>query len=460
MHVLMLSWEYPPASVGGLARHVSYLSREVAGRGHEVDLVTQGAGADVGVEETPVGEGLLRVWRRAPYALSAPDFIHWVHQLNYGLLEAVLEMTGQKAHPFDIIHAHDWLVAFAARACKHACRTPLVATIHATEAGRHHGIHNPGQRYISEVEWWLTYEAWRVICCSEYMKAELAGQFQLPADKIRVIPNGVDPADVDAGANGEAGANGVAGGDGVAGANGEAPGRDGGGRDAYAQPGEDIVCYVGRLVREKGVDTLLDALPAILDRRPATRLVVCGTGPHEDSLRERAGRMGLGDLVHFTGYLDDHHRNLLYGWASVAVVPSHYEPFGLTALEAMAAGLPVVVSDTGGLGETVVHGETGLKARPANPGVLASAILRLLGDRVLARRLAARARSEVFDRYSWPKVAAETEEVYDEVVRAARESGWIAESGLPVGEDWGEMRRRTRAMTRGLQPIGRYNPSS
>ncbi|RJQ05999.1 MAG: glycosyltransferase family 1 protein, partial [Bacillota bacterium] len=211
MRVLVLTWEYPPVSVGGLARHVRYLVAELARRGHLVDVVTQGGHGAPDSEESRVGDGVLRVTRRTAYALSPLDFLHWVHQLNYGLIEAVmgLAMAGDggagpaASPPFDIVHAHDWLVAFAARAAKHAYRVPLVATIHATEAGRHHGIHNPWQRYISEIEWWLTYEAWRVICCSGYMESELSGQFQLPGDKIRVIPNGIDPGDVDAGASGD-----------------------------------------------------------------------------------------------------------------------------------------------------------------------------------------------------------------------------------------------------------------
>lgn len=457
MRVLMLSWEYPPVSVGGLARHVRYLSKEVARRGHTVDIVTQGqaqaSGEDDGgaggePEETPVGDGLLRVWRRDPCPVPAPDFLHWVHFLNYGFLEAILGLGahGVDGRPFDVVHAHDWLVAFAARAVKQACRVPLVATIHATEAGRHHGIHDPWQRYISEVEWWLTYESWRVICCSDYMESELAGQFQLPGDKIRVIPNGIDPRDVEIPEPGRTAA---------------WPGGEPGSplaRERFAQPGEDIVVYVGRLVREKGVDTLLDALPAVLDRRPATVLVIAGTGPNEESLRRRVREMGLGGRVHFGGYIDDRTRNLLLRWSSVAVVPSYYEPFGLTALEAMASGAPVVVSDTGGLGETVVHGETGFKVPPANPGELSAAILAVLEDRALAGAMAARARADVLRRYSWSEVAARTEGVYDEVVRAARDSGWSAETPLPPGEDWDEMRRRTRVLARGLEPIGRYNP--
>lgn len=459
MRILMLSWEYPPATVGGLGRHVGNLSRELARRGNLVEVVTQGKPDGPAVEEARIGDGVLRVRRCTPYSVASPDFLHWAHLLNYSLLEGFMEAIAASrpapldsgaearlsvagASPYDVVHAHDWLVAFAARAIKHAARIPLVATIHATEAGRHNGIHNPWQRYISEVEWWLTYEAWRVICCSGYMEAELTGQFQLPPDKIRVIPNGVDPREVESA--------------------GEAA------RETFALPGEDIVFFVGRLVREKGVDTLLDAFPAVLERRPATRLVIGGTGPHEAHLRRRVLALGLDGRVRFTGHLDDRSRNLLYRWASAAVVPSYYEPFGLTALEAMAAGAPLVVSDTGGLGETVVHGETGLKVPPADPGELAGGILRLLSDPALARRLAERARATVLAGYGWSEVAARTEAVYEEVRREAEAAGWSvwrratpgAQPSPPAGEDWEAIRQRTRAMTRGLEPIGRYNPPS
>jgi len=498
VRILMLSWEYPPANVGGLARHVHYLSRELARRGHLVEVITQGSGdgsssgapdgggpstkgrsgtvetGPPGVEENRIGKGLLRVHRRCPYALSSLDFLHWVHQLNYSFLEAVMAITARKGvldGPFDIVHAHDWLVAFAARAVKHAYHIPLVATIHATEAGRHHGIHNPWQRCISEVEWWLTYEAWRVICCSGYMESELAGQFQLPPDKIRVIPNGIAPEEVEtalkAVREADQAVRPVDGDPDRRPASGRAPGRPTLRRDDFAQPGEDIVFFVGRLVREKGVDTLLDAFPAVLERRPATRLVIAGTGPHEGHLRGRVSSMGLDGRVHFAGYLDDRTRNLLYHWASMAVVPSYYEPFGLTALEAMAAGAPLVVSDTGGLGETVVHNETGVKVPPANPGELAGALLRLLSDSGLARRLAEKARATVIDRFAWSKVASDTERVYNEIIREAEDHGWNGWSGVagptgkavvPVGEDWETTRRKTRVMTRGFEPIGRYSP--
>jgi len=135
---------------------------------------------------------------------------------------------------FHLVHGHDWLVAYVSRAVKHAFRIPMVATIHATEYGRNYGLHNNTQRHISDVEWWMIYESWRAICCSHYMKGELQHVFQVPDDKIRIIPNGVNTEAFRMTDNSCR-------------------------REDYASPDEQIVLYVGRLVREKGVQVLLDA---------------------------------------------------------------------------------------------------------------------------------------------------------------------------------------------------------
>ena len=93
---------------------------------------------------------------------------------------------------FDVIHAHDWLVAYAAKTLKNSYDIPIVSTIHATEAGRNSGIHDETQRYINDTEWMLTYESAEVIVNSNYMKNELQRLFGLPYEKINVIPNGVN----------------------------------------------------------------------------------------------------------------------------------------------------------------------------------------------------------------------------------------------------------------------------
>jgi len=395
MRVLMLSWEYPPRSVGGLARHVYDLAGALARDGVEILLVTCAAPGAPEYEEEQRG---VHVYRVSPFGLSAPDFTTWVLHFNVAMLERIMALLKRTDSP-QLVHAHDWLVAYAARAVKHALAVPLVATIHATEFGRHNGLHNPTQNYISNVEWWLTYEAWRVIVCSRYMEGELKYIFQLPGDKIRVIHNGVDPSHF---------------------TNRSTRVR----RDFYAAPDEQIVFYVGRLVREKGVQVLLEAVPHILAHQPKTKFVIGGKGPYEGELRALAERLGIANRVYFTGYIDDEVRNALYHWASVAVFPSLYEPFGIVALEAMAARTPVVVADAGGLGEIVEHGLDGLKAYVGDANSLAQNILWVLGNPDQARLMQERAYRKVRTEYNWQEIAGRTRRVYDEVLDDWKRVRW------------------------------------
>lgn len=390
MRVLMLTWEYPPHQVGGLGRHVAGLSQALGEQGQEVHVLTRG-------EEGEVRDGRVWVHRVQPYTLNSLDFPTWVLQMNVALLERAMT-TGERYGPFHLLHAHDWLVAFTARALKHAWRLPLVATIHATEAGRNQGLYNDLQRYISGVEWWLTYEAWRVIVCSRHMRREVQQLFQLPEDKVKIIPNAV---------NEEA-----------------PPPIEPWFRERYAHPSEKIVFFVGRLVREKGAQVLLEAAPMVLATCPEAKFVIAGEGPLKQSLAEQAAALGLGPKVYLTGYIDDATLLKLYRCAAVSVFPSLYEPFGIVALEAMAAGTPVVVSDTGGLGEIVRHAETGLKALPGNAFSLANQITYLLQHQERAREMAQRAQETVRRLYNWPNMASLTLQVYQEVRRAYRQSAW------------------------------------
>ncbi len=394
MKVLMLSWEYPPKSVGGLASHVYDLTCALAEEGVEVHLLTCG-GAGIPSFEQIKG---VRVHRVEPYRVSSPDFVTWVAQFNVALLERAIPLL-MEGNDFHILHAHDWLVAYAARALKHAGRLPLVVTIHATEYGRNYGLHNDIQRHISDVEWWLTYEAWRVICCSHYMEGEVKHVFQLPQDKINVIPNGVDASKF---------------------ASRSAFAR----REEYAAPDEKIVFYVGRLVREKGVHVLVDAIPEVLSHYPRAKFIIAGRGPCAEQLKQQAALLGVDRRVYFTGYIDDETRNSLYGWADVAVFPSLYEPFGIVALEAMAARTPVVVSDAGGFREVVRHGEDGLMAYTNDSHSLAQNILAVLLNPDLANRLKENAYRRVLADFNWRIIARRTIDVYREVWQAHRNSPW------------------------------------
>lgn len=390
--VIMLSWEYPPVVVGGLARHVHGLSRELVRLGHEVYVLTR---VVPGLPAKAIEEGV-HVRRVVPYFQEPHDFRLWVSHLNFALLEAGVDLL-RSLEGRAILHAHDWLTAFAAKGLKNLFRVPLVTTIHATEHGRNGGIHDDGQQYINDVEWWLTYEAWRVVVCSEAMRHEVQRLFGLTADKVAVIPNGVDLKQ-------------------------ETPGGTFS-REAFAAPGERQLFQVGRLVPEKGAAVLIRALPALLQHH-RIRAVITGTGAYREDLVRLARQLGVADHVHFTGWLPDDQVHHLYRAADVAVVPSLYEPFGIVALEAMAAGAPLVVSDVGGLAEIVADGRTGLKVPPGSPEALAQAIDALLRSPRLARRLASAGQQEVKERFTWTAVAQRTSQLYAEVEAAWKQTPW------------------------------------
>ena len=163
---------------------------------------------------------------------------------------------------------------------------------------------------------------------------------------------------------------------------------------------------------EKGVQDLLAALPRLRRRHPGLRLVVAGRGPSADELRDQARRLRLGRAVTFAGFVPDAELAALVAAADCAVVPSRYEPFGLVALEAAAAGTPVVASGAGGLPEFVRSGRTGLAFPAGDPAALADAVSALLADQVLARRLARQARAVLRREHGWAGVAERTADVY------------------------------------------------
>jgi glycogen(starch) synthase len=183
-------------------------------------------------------------------------------------------------------------------------------------------------------------------------------------------------------------------------------------RKQYVKPGDKLVFFVGRLVYEKGVQTVIEAMTLILNKIPNVTFVVAGSGPHMNQLKSLVDVFHLEDKVKFTGHIDTDMLSAFYKSADLTVVPSLYEPFGMVVLESMAMGTPTIVADTGGLSEIVVHEETGLKFEPGNPESLADAMLRILTDKELAERLTSDARAYLGDRYNWDKIASATLEVY------------------------------------------------
>jgi len=386
LRVMILSWEYPPRIIGGLGRHVYHLATSLASEGIKVHVVTKD---HPGAPEYEESEGV-HIYRVVNYPpdITQEDWVPWTLQFNVALLEKAVAIVNDLKN-INVIHAHDWLVAHAAASLKHAYRIPLVATIHATEYGRHQG-HLPGpmNKLIHQIEWWLTFESVRTICCSQYMMEQISSIFDLPPDKVDVIPNGIDSESFKRDVSVDLY------------------------RKQYVKPGDKLVFFVGRLVYEKGVQTVIEAMTLILNKIPNVTFVVAGSGPHMNQLKSLVDVFHLEDKVKFTGHIDTDMLSAFYKSADLTVVPSLYEPFGMVVLESMAMGTPTIVADTGGLSEIVVHEETGLKFEPGNPESLADAMLRILTDKELAERLTSDARAYLGDRYNWDKIASATLEVY------------------------------------------------
>ncbi|MGA2308561.1 MAG: glycosyltransferase family 4 protein [Candidatus Bathyarchaeia archaeon] len=401
LRIMMLTWEFPPRIIGGISPHIYNLSRNLAKYGVKVYVVT----CDFpGAPQHETIDGV-EVYRVDSYKNPAPDFATWIYLMNVNMQKEAAALVRSLGGNIDIFHAHDWLVATAGIGLKHVFRKPFFATMHSTEIGRRNGIHTDYERMIHETEAWLTYEAWKVICCSDYMISHVRWAFGLPPDKLVMVPNGVNFKAYARKENEDMSQF----------------------RNRFALPQEKIVLFVGRLVHEKGAHVLVSAVPKVLDKIDA-KFVFVGNGYMRDQLSDLAEQMGIAHKVMFTGFVDDETLRNLQKCADVSVVPSLFEPFGIVALEAMAAGSPVVVSDAGGLSEIVNHEVDGVKVYSGNPDSLAWGITKVLTDEGFANRLRANAHRKVQQKYNWGMIAQQTKNVYEAVLSEYSKSFWAQKS--------------------------------
>lgn len=412
MRVLMVSWEYPPVVVGGLGTHVQELVPRLVGQGHEVVvLCRQPEGTDAATHPTTDqlvdGVRVVRVAEDPPHLEFARDLVAWALGLGHAMTRAGMALLGSWRP--DVVHAHDWLVAHAAITLAELAQVPLVATLHATEAGRHSGwLPLPLNHQIHSVEWWLANSADSLIACSRSMREEVSSLFEVDPGRITVLHNGIDPAGWRVPAAAAATA-----------------------RARYAPGGAPLLVYVGRLEWEKGVHDLIAGLRDIRFTHPGTRLAIAGRGRTADELLQQARKLRLRRAVHFTGRLPDHQLAALLAAADAVVLPSRYEPFGIVALEAAAAGAPLVASTAGGLAEVVVPGRTGLAFDPGDVPGLVHAVRSVLDDPCAARARARAARLRLDTHFDWDDIAADTARVYAEARRRPREA--LGRPKIPTG---------------------------
>ncbi|PND57933.1 glycogen synthase [Mycobacterium sp. ENV421] len=386
MKILMVSWEYPPVIIGGLGRHVYQLATALAADGHDVVVLSRRpSGTDPSTHPTTdeVHESV-RVIAAAqdPHEFDfGRDMMAWTMAMGHAMIRAGLTLRAKGWQP-DIVHAHDWLVAHPAIALAEFFDVPMVSTVHATEAGRHSGwVSGQISRQVHAVESWFVRESDSLIACSASMADEIGELFGPDLGEIVVIRNGIDSS-----------------------------------RWPFASrpvsSGPPELLYIGRLEYEKGVHDAIAALPRIRRTHPGTTLTIAGDGTQQDWLVEVARKHKVFKAVHFTGRVDHDELLRLLHRADAAVLPSHYEPFGIAALEAAAAGIPLVTSTAGGLGEAVIDGETGVSFPPRDVTALAAAVRRVLDDPVAAQQRAIAARNRLTSDFDWHTVAAETAQVY------------------------------------------------
>jgi glycogen(starch) synthase len=394
----MVSWEYPPVVVGGLGRHVHHLATALAEAGHEVVVLSrQPTGTDPSTHPSSdeIVEGV-RVVAAAqdPHEFDfGTDMMAWVLAMGHAMVRVGLSLKSRRGTPWrpDVVHAHDWLVAHPAIALAEFFDVPLVSTIHATEAGRHSGwVSGPISRQVHAIESWLVHESDSLITCSASMIDEVTELFGPALAETRVIRNGIDAA-----------------------------------RWPFAtrQPrtGPAHLMYLGRLEYEKGVHDLIAALPRIRRTHPGTTLTLAGTGTQTRWLTEQARKHKVLKAVTFAGHLGHDALVSMLHAADAAVLPSHYEPFGIAALEAAATGIPLVTSNVGGLGEAVINGQTGVSFPPRDISALAAAVRAVLDDPAAAQQRAIAARERLNSDFEWHTIASETAQVYLAAKRRERE---------------------------------------
>lgn len=373
----MLGWEYPPFKAGGLATHCFGLTRSLADLGVSVDFFMPKTGHGVvsdrrNLRIVEVGECEVFPYDRPDVkVLGGGGFFDCVGFYNDLLVGCVLRCA-EEFGGYDVVHCHDWLTMRAGLVLKEVLGVPLVVSVHSTEFDR--------CGWLFPNDWFVDLErrgmlgADVVITVSYFTKRVLVERYGVPGDRVVVVHNAVYPVGV---------------------------GRKCG-----------IVLFLGRLTVQKGAEFFLRAAQRVSLLEPDVRFVVAGSGDLLPVLISEAIGLGISDRVVFTGRLSDEEVRYLYGVSSVYVMPSVSEPFGITALEAVSAGTPVVVSRSAGFSEVF---SSCLRVDFWDVEEMANKIVGLLRYDVLHRTLSLEGGREV-GLFTWDRVAGRTLDVYRGVV--------------------------------------------
>jgi glycogen synthase len=406
MKIAILTNEYPPNVYGGAGVHVEYLTREIANLSEGRNSVQVLCFGDQ-LEQSP---NLSVRGVRPPTELPAQDERH---SRFFSTLLQGLVMGGTLAD-IDLVHCHTWYTHFAGCLAKYLHGVPLVLTTHSLEPHRPWKFEQLGTAYHAST--WVERTAYQsadgVIAVSAAMKHDVQSLYGVPAERVRVIHNGIDLQQYRPTPNPQ----------------------------TLAELGirDDVpyVLFVGRITRQKGIIHLVNAIRHF---QAGVQVVLCAGAPDTPEIgREMAEAVTAAraattnQVIWIPEMLPKEKVIALYTHAAIFVCPSIYEPFGIINLEAMACETPVVATAVGGIPEVVDHGETGLlvpadtldpsEVEPRHPGQfaldLATAVNRLLNDSAMRTRMGQQARERVERHFSWTSIARQTVAFYEKLISA------------------------------------------
>ena len=429
----MFGWEFPPHIAGGLGTACYGMTRGLARNGVEVVFVMPRAYGDedqrfvrvvnasdvetIGTHDHEFSEELLEkvsfihidsnmlpyispeeyaayhdefvrsgrthewtdVWKQR-YTFSGKYGANLMEEVaRYAMVAAQVakDLEGQ----FDVIHAHDWLTYFAGIAAKRVSGKPLVVHMHATEFDRSGENIN---RRVYAIEKAGMQAADRVIAVSELTRRIVIGKYGIPAEKVVTVHNAV---------------------------------RFGESEDAVPERAvkDKVVTFLGRITYQKGPDYFVEAAAKVLQRVPDVRFVMAGSGDLMNHVVRRVAQLGIADRFHFTGFLKGGEVQRMFRLSDVYVMPSVSEPFGISPLEAMRSGVPVIISRQSGVAEVLDYA---IKVNYWDVDALADAIYGLLTYPALGRMFASKGLEEVTG-LKWTNAAAKIKTVYETVVAEA-----------------------------------------
>ncbi len=373
MKVAMLGWEFPPFVSGGLGTHCYELTRELRNNCEILFFMPKTKDGEINahVKIIPVPGGLLGPYLDEFKGMVSDEFFSQVRNYN----ENVIRLASK--YDFDLIHCHDWMTITAGVKLKRLTGKPLVFSVHSTEWDRTAG--HPWQ-FIADIERLGLSEADKIITVSNWMKRQLIERYGINPEKITVIYNAIDMSKFNVLVN---------------------------------KMNNKVVLFLGRLSIQKGADYFIRAAKKILEFEPNVTFLIGGKGPELKNLIRLSIELGISDNVKFLGYVPDDDLPKLYSLADVYVMPSVAEPFGITALEAVSSGTPLVVSKDAGVSEVLKHC---LKVDFWDVDEIVNKVVGILKYKGLKETITKEGLSECV-KITWKEIADKTYNLYSSVIK-------------------------------------------